>query len=95
MYRFKYIIRIYMKKKILLVASFLFLFPLTALAGRMDMFADRCGGYGYMGMHHGMFWLCMLAVIALAIWTVVGILAAMWLWEHVGKKPAHHTSHEE
>lgn len=82
-----------MKKKIFGVSAALFSFPLVAFAG-MGMFAEKCGGYGY-GMHHSMFWLFMLAVITFAIWAIVGVLAAIWLWEHIGRGHTRRSHNEE
>lgn len=35
------------------------------------------GGYGYGGI---------LPIVMFSVWLVVGILAIVWLWQHINKK---------
>ena len=52
-------------------------------------FANACmtefsrGGYGMMGHSGGM---SVFMVAGAMVWTVVGILVAVWLWQHINKK---------
>lgn len=57
-------------------------------------FASACiedvwrGGYGMMGGYGGGFGFFMVA--GGIIWTVVGVLAGVWLWQQVNKKGGGH-----
>jgi len=46
---------------------------------------DVGSGYGMMGYGHGGGHEFFMAV-CMIVWTVVGILAGVWLWQHIEKK---------
>ncbi len=46
----------------------------------------RGGGYGMMGYSSGMGGFGFFMAFAGIVWTVVGILAAVWLWQQINKK---------
>ena len=71
-------------KKVLIPAA-LFLFPFIASAKGM-MYSDG----GSCGMGTGMLFTHILGVLVLAIWGVVGVLAAAWLWQHMDRKGISH-----
>lgn len=44
------------------------------------------GGYGMMGYERGGEGVMFLLAACTIVWTIVGILAGVWLWQHVNKK---------
>ena len=60
------------------------LVPTLASACFSDWGLD--GGYGMMGYGGGMMGsFGLLAIMMWSVWLVVGILAIVWLWQHVNK----------
>lgn len=45
----------------------------------------RSGGYGMMAGRGGEAWGLLVLLIAI-VWTTVGILAIVWLWQNIHKK---------
>lgn len=67
-----------------------FVFTISGLAILLPSFASACvsswginGGNGMMGYGGGMGVFMFAGGI---IWTVVGVLAGVWLWQHINKK---------
>lgn len=67
------------------------LYTLSGLLLAVPAIASAQYGYGYgnnmMGyQNHAVEWIGSLFVICIVVWTVVGVLAAVWLWQHISKK---------
>ena len=56
--------------------------PFVALAD----WGNYGGGYGMMGYGGGMGGFGFFMAAGGIVWTVVGILAAVWLWQQINKK---------
>lgn len=66
-------------KKIFNLLKFSFLtVPFFALADGEGMMMNGWGGMGASGWFFGITWI---------VWLIVGILAAVWLWQQINKKP--------
>ncbi|OIP64743.1 MAG: hypothetical protein COV32_03205 [Candidatus Yonathbacteria bacterium CG10_big_fil_rev_8_21_14_0_10_43_136] len=66
-----------------------FTFTVLGLAALTPSLASACisdwglgGGYGMMGYGSG----SVFMVIGGIVWTVVGILAGVWLWQNINRK---------
>lgn len=70
-----------MKTILLMILGLTVLLP--SLAGACMTNWGAYGGYGMMG--HG-FGTSILLVAGGLVWTLVGILAMVWLWQHINKK---------
>ncbi|MFZ2303803.1 MAG: hypothetical protein WAV98_03390 [Minisyncoccia bacterium] len=64
-------------------------YTVLGLAVLMPSIASAClsdwgsgGGYGMMGYGGG----GVFMVIGAIVWTIVGILAGIWLWQNINKK---------
>lgn len=82
-----------MKKIIVLLGMFFIPFAAQARGIMMDQMASpSCvSGMHHIGTMRGMMGMYLLGTLVLIIWGVVGVLAAVWLWQHIAK-PKHHTT---